>query len=328
MDIIKLRNLSRFFSDTIDTLALNWKKVLPVSACVFLPVAVLYAFSFKLLFACLPELAGLKDLPPGEAGHALTLLTGLILPFILLFLAMILFRLATGFMTMFAAKSLFEGTRTVPELLKETAGLLPAYIGQWVVTGSIMSVVVLAYYAIAVFAGVSMGMSRVAHGSAIAGILAIIAATIAYLAFTLWFQVKTCFAPIALSFEKGFGAFDSLGKSFRLVRGQFWRVLGLTLLATIALSFSLTIMTGPVVFTLMIPGYVGMIKSMIADQNNWEGMLRLFSGSFVWGMAASLFLNAVGSALLYPAYLSLLYADLKIRKSELTESVTPVQGTV
>ena len=64
---------------------------------------------------------------------------------------------------------------------------------------------------------------------------------------SLWLSTKLAFVATAIVVERRSIA-DAVRRSWRLTTGHFWRILGITLLVSVILSFALQIVTLPVSF--------------------------------------------------------------------------------
>ncbi|MBU0935784.1 MAG: hypothetical protein KKI09_03825 [Spirochaetes bacterium] len=135
-------------------------------------------------------------------------------------------------------------------------------------------------------------------------------------AFIYWFQVRSLIAPQAIVQEK-IGAWSGIGRSFALTKGKFWRIFGIWFLTGLIVNFAISIISGPIVFISVLPGYLDYIKIMIAEPDTADQLSRL-AGLFrnlSWTVAISSLLQYLVSYTYYPVLGSLIYTDLAVRKA-------------
>lgn len=122
----------------------------------------------------------------------------------------------------------------------------------------------------------------------------------------LWLSIKLMLAPCVIAVE-GLGPLRAIGRSWRLSRGQFWRLLGISLLAGLLISMA----TGTVssVFT-----FAGVL---LALQSQTLAMTVIMTGSRVASLVLTLPLTI--------SVTTLLYVDTRIRNEgfdlELSEAL-------
>jgi hypothetical protein len=172
-------------------------------------------------------------------------------------------------------------------------------------------------------AAVALGALAAAGKAYLAvGIAGAAAALLAGVAVSVWLSVLLHFGPQAVVFDEE-GVFGSLQASARLVRGSWWRLLGISLVVSIVMSFALGLATLPFTGVAMLPLVSRMVN--LAMEGNFElsDLVEVFrrSGvSLAVGTAGSTFLQAALGAFFLPAFYGLFYIDLKVRKGELPDS--------
>jgi hypothetical protein len=112
---------------------------------------------------------------------------------------------------------------------------------------------------------------------------------------------------------------EALKKSWKLVKGGFWRVLGITFLVSLILSFALSLVTGPIMMATLLPGYMKFLQSMMESNGSTENMVEMFGFFKNYGIAMGLMIpvQSFAQLLIFPAFKTLFYIDLKIRKNEM-----------
>ncbi|WP_127573958.1 glycerophosphoryl diester phosphodiesterase membrane domain-containing protein [Georgenia faecalis] len=164
------------------------------------------------------------------------------------------------------------------------------------------------------FAGVFALAFLVAGLTTLAGdsvALAVIVTIVAFLALALllaYLGVRTMLAPPAIMLERSH-VFASIGRSWRLTRGHFWRLLGIMLLTLVLLGILQGILTVP----FSIVGSLG------------------GAGDVTWPLILSVVGQSVVSAVAIPfvaAVLALLYIDVRMRTEALdVELARAAQGS-
>lgn len=198
---------------------------------------------------------------------------------------------ATGLLTVSVGQSVVDRRIGLGDAWRRVRGRVFPLIGQ----GLLVTVVTAAPLIVAVGIGVAVG--AVAGG--VAGVATGILLGLAGIAAAVWIGISWSLAPAALVLE-GAGITSSLGRSWRLVRGAFWRTLGILVLANVLISLIAQVITVPVSFV------AGLVPSLAPDNQ------ALVTGSLVVTYA----LAGLVSVLIYPfiaAVVTLLYIDRRIR---------------
>jgi len=138
----------------------------------------------------------------------------------------------------------------------------------------------------------------------VVGILAVLGA-IAVIVLTIWFAVMFRMAAQVVVLERE-GPARALGRSWRLVRGSFWRVLGITLLAGLIVVVTSGVLQIP--FGLLAALAGGGNSLLPATSGNVAGILISAVGGVVAGAVARPI--SAGVAVL-------LYVDLRMRREGL-----------
>ncbi len=161
-----------------------------------------------------------------------------------------------------------------------------------------------------------------------AGIIGAAAAVVLGAALSIWLSVLLHFGPQAVVFDEE-GVFGSLQASARLVRGSWWRLLGISLVVSIVMSFAVGLATLPFTGVAMLPLVSRMVNLALGDSFELADLAEVFRRSVVGiavGTAGSTFLQAALGAFFLPAFYGLFFIDLKVRKGELPENRGPRAG--
>lgn len=201
-------------------------------------------------------------------------------------------------------------------LLSRTKGFLPRYAPLL----AIVIVVVAAAYAVlglTIFGAVS-GI-RAGSGSGSGNVAAAFASIfgIIFLGFvilvplSIYLGTKLLYIVPAMTIEQA-GGIESLGRSWRLTKGAFWRTLGYYLLASLAvsaLSFLASMITQ--IFTMPLSAGMGRTTSSAEAIAALTAMIPVMAVSSILQIAVQLF----GAPFLY-AYLTFMFLD-QVRRSEM-----------
>ncbi|MUL84202.1 MULTISPECIES: hypothetical protein [unclassified Mycolicibacterium] len=132
--------------------------------------------------------------------------------------------LLSGMLTVVIGRSVFGGTITVGEAWQRLRGRLPALVGLTVLQALALGVVITSVTLVLVAAG--------AIGGALAAFLLGAPLVLVTVVGVLYVSTVLLFAPAVIVLEHR-GIVASIGRSFTLVKKDFWRVFGIWVLATI-----------------------------------------------------------------------------------------------
>ena len=312
------QGLSDLLDNSFKMMGHTWKTSLLLSLVFFLPLSALVGWGTARF---LGGLAGLMAaaVEPGLdffLGY-LRLLLGMLGASLLLWLAGVFVHAAVG-----AHVAAVAGGRSLEPW--EAAGqagrrffvpsLLQNLVQQALASGALM---------ILLAAAVPLGALAASGRPFLAlGIAGAAGAVLLGVAVAVWLSVLLHFAPQAVVFD-GEGVFGSLQASARLVRGSWWRLLGVTLLVSIVLSFALGLVTLPFTGVALLPMVSRIVSLAMEGSFELSDMAEVFRRSAVGigvGAAGSTFIQAALGAFFLPAFYGLFYVDLKVRKGELPES--------
>lgn len=225
-------------------------------------------------------------------AQAVGLLGGVLALIPLLFLQSIAFVVLTGMLILSVTQSVVDRKLSIGELWTRARGRVWALIG-WSLLTSVAFSLLLAL-------ALAPGITLLVLEEFIGGAVALVVLVLAFLALVVWLYVKLAFVPVLLVVERlGIGA--SMRRSFGLVRGAFWKTLGILLLTSL--------LTGVVSQTLSAPF---VLLGTVA--------LTLLGTQPVLGAAIYVVTTALGSTLaivlvlpFLAAVVALLYIDRRIR---------------
>ncbi|MFD0666027.1 DUF7544 domain-containing protein [Thermocatellispora tengchongensis] len=290
--IIPLRplGLGDILDGTIKLVRSNPKSVLGLSAIVAAIGSIPVAIGNALLYGELGE--NLDD--PGALENATT--SGVATQYgstlISLAVQFVAVTLLTGVLTRILGRAVFGGRLTAGEAWRLVRPRTGALFGLVALTGLIMlaPMVLLALLLVAVYAG---------NADPVAALGLTLVFLLLYIPYVLFFTTRFALAAPALVLE-GRGVTDSMRRSWNLVTGDFWRVLGILLLTSLLAGLIGSVFTIPFTF---VGAFVGLLGG---------------------GSTGSIILTAVlitvgatlGSMITYPVQAGvygLMYADRRMR---------------
>jgi len=318
--------LADFLNDTFALVPRIWKRALPVSAVVLLPGAAIWA-------AAVASLAGFvsKVSEKGESfGKDPSGILASFGPFLWLCgLASACLFLGSSFQKAYVcaeANAAIEGRK--PPFRKLLLGVARRPFLRVTVQDAAIAALETALAliaALAVFLPFLIGMigelaeigkkDGPGFGFVALFILLYLVAILAAAAAIWWLRVKTAVCAPA-SVCEGVNALAGMGRSVDLVRGRGWRVFGEMFVVSLVISFGLGILTGPVTFAVILPGYFSILKESIAGAEPSPASIAAFLSSLSWAMGVAMLISGIVEGCLWPSFLSLLHADLRARAGE------------
>ena len=229
-------------------------------------------------------------------------LAGLGVTYLLLLIAG---QILTGMLTVVVGRSVLGEQITAGEAWRRTLPRLPAIFGATV----LFYLVIAGLWA--VYAGIGVALV-VAHAPTGANIAYFGLAGIAVLVLTIWLWTSFTLANQVVVLERT-GPARALGRSWRLVRHSFWRVLGITLLAGLIVNIASAILQLP--FS---------IPADIITSHSGNSLHPPFV-AVVIGTIGTILSRTVTGALLAGVYV-LLYVDLRMRKEGLDMALRTATG--
>jgi MFS family permease len=141
------------------------------------------------------------------------------------------------------------------------------------------------------------------------GALVLLPLAMALFALLIWIFIKLMVAPAAVVIEE-LGAVDGLRRSWQLTRGNWWRILGITLVVLIMVGVIAQVVTIP--FSLLSAFFTGVVSPH-------GGPEQAVTAAVAMGVATAIIsalVGAVGYAF-QTSVMALLYLDLRMRKDGL-----------
>ncbi|MFF9482524.1 hypothetical protein [Streptomyces sp. NPDC014733] len=311
--VIPLRPLrvGEILDGALSTLRAHWRTVIGIS----LAIAVVAQAAITLVTGLWFPESGRTPVLRGESTEAVTeafrdlgkTLLGSGITSLIGLLATIF---ATGLLTMIVSRAVLGRPVTAGEAWRDARPRLPRLCGLLFLLTLLLTAVILVC---TLPGGIVLALGSAPAGFAL-GSLGLLAGG----AVAIWLWVRFSLAPPALMLEKQ-GVLASMRRSAKLVRGSWWRVLGIQLL--------MYVIVGVVAFLVQIP------VTLIAFIIDGDTLLSWMSGTADatgWTFLTVLGVGSViGSALTFPlsaGVTALLYMDQRIRRESLDIELAHAAG--
>ncbi|WP_327336310.1 hypothetical protein OG384_07505 [Streptomyces sp. NBC_01324] len=193
---------------------------------------------------------------------------------------------------------------------------VPAVIGTVFLTSLIAMIPILLVWAGVVALIVGLAGSGGGSGASVALIVIGVLGALATGPLALWLWVKFSLAPSAAVFENQ-GPIAAMRRSSVLVRGDWWRIFGITLLAGAMAGVASYVIQLPFTFLGMFSGMLG--SANLSDDPNAASIVVAMSGYLLAVLVGQLVSQLI-VATFPPLVTGLLYVDRRIR----TEDLGPV----
>ncbi|MGV4923424.1 hypothetical protein K2224_02720 [Streptomyces sp. BHT-5-2] len=241
----------------------------------------------------------LSEMGNSLTGSAITALIGLLATII-----------ATGMLTMVISRAVLGRSVTAGEAWHDARGQLPRLLGLLILLPLIVTAIFLA--------GLTPGILVSGSGPLDLGLGLLLLGLFAGGVVSIWLWVRYSLASPALMLEKQ-GVIASMRRSAKLVRGAWWRVLGVQLLAYLLISIVQFIIQIPTTFIAFLIGGESLMDWANGTSNatGWPFLIALGIGAIV------------SSAITFPisaGVTALLYVDQRIRREALDLELARAAG--
>ncbi len=309
--VVPLRplGLGELLDGAVQTMRQNPRVMLGMSAAVMAVAAVL---STGLSIAGLPRLLSAVDTPQSQLDSSQVAdligggISGLLLPAALQGLAVVVL---SGVLILAVSEAVLGRRPGAGQVWAKARSRIPALIGLSLLTG------VLTLLGVAVLLGPGLALLAV---SGAAAAVALVIGVPAAVALAVLVYVRLAFAAPALLLED-LGVLAAMRRSWRLVRGSWWRVLGVLLITTIIASVANGLLQAP----FSIVGAV--IGAALAPDQTDAVASRALVITVVVGNIGTVIASTV-TAPFSAAVTALLYIDLRIRREGLDVALARAAG--
>ena len=309
------QNLSELLDNAFKMMGRTWRTSLLLSVMLLLPLSALLGWVVARLFSGLAKWSGF-------AGQPTEILGFLYLYFALGFgAAVLLLELASLFVYVAVSTHVaaVAGGRTMEfGQIVRLAGT--RHYGRCLLQSLVQTAMIAGIVAAALLIFLPPLVLSQIQKASVAGMAAAVAgALLLAAAAAVWLSLLLRFAPQAVVFD-GEPVFGSLQRSARLVRGNWWRLFGISILVSIIFSFAVGLISLPFTGAALLPFLSRLVSSFLSESTGPFPPAELLSGSTVWiavAVAGSTFIQAALQAFFLPAFFGQFYIDLKVRRGEL-----------
>ncbi|KAA6221547.1 hypothetical protein CP973_05770 [Streptomyces albofaciens JCM 4342] len=310
--VIPLRPLGvgEILDGAVSTMRAHWRTVLGISLVVAVVAQAANTIVTGLWFRNAGDFSALDNNPDASLSEAMDAVDNTLIGSALTSLIGLLGTIiVTALLTIVVSRAVLGRSVSTGEAWRDARSRLPRLLGLLLLLPLIFSAVILL--------GMVPGIIVTAVGPAAAGVLLTLLGGLGAAVVGVWLWVRFSLAAPALMLEKQ-GVIASMRRSAKLVRGAWWRVLGVQLL-----TYLLIIVVGMIV---QIPA------TIVAVLVSGEGMTAWTEGA---GGAGWTFLTVLGigsvitSAVTYPisaGVTALLYMDQRIRREALDLELARAAG--
>ncbi|MEU6803548.1 glycerophosphoryl diester phosphodiesterase membrane domain-containing protein [Streptomyces neyagawaensis] len=309
--VIPLRPLGvgEILDGAVSTMRTHWRTVLGISltVAVVTQIAVILLQGFVLNDAANADVLNDPTATPGELSRALgeTLLS----TSAVLVISLLGTIIATALLTTVTSRAVLGKKVTTGEAWRDARPQL-LRLGGLTLLLPLIAVVVMTV-------GILPGILLVAGGAEGAGVVLAVFGGLGGFVLTVWLVIRFSLASPALMLEKQ-GVRKSMGRSVKLVRGSWWRVLGIQLLAAIIAYVVASIVVIPF--------------AVLGTALDGEGFSGLLTGGTELGwtyLVISGVGSVIGSTITFPISAGvtvLLYIDQRIRREALDLELARAAG--
>jgi hypothetical protein len=310
---------SELLDRTFRVMSRTWVTTLILGGALFVPTAYFTGWAYGRLFEVLGKVSG-------TAGHnPVFVLTTLGMAYVWLIVA----ALAQGLVQLLVRACVTEHAgraargEDVPRMRIITLVVRKKYgrlIGQRSLQLMILSVT---FGAAAFVAGAAAAVAAAAHAALLAILLGGLLCC-AGLALATWLSVRFAVTLESMVID-GAKVEESFDRSTSVVRGNWWRVFGYTLLFGLMVSFASSLIATPIVIFSGLRRYAELIEALLRGTSGTHGgntfLLSLFAGM---GKRMGLFqyVHSLLGSFVTPVFMTLLFLELKNRHE--SGSVPPV----
>jgi hypothetical protein len=322
---IKKYGMNDFFTSIFSMLKYVWKDALVLSLIFLIPTSILFSFGFtKFIGILMVSFDRMKDIREfnGSPDLMFQFIRNMIIGYLYFFGAMLLNSIARLFVNGFVSLKSYriaigENIYFNENFMVTLTRKFPKIFLQAILIGLIFLGIFVGFYLI-VF--VPILIAGIFKNTVLIVILVILDVILVcgFVVFIVWFSIKFSFSQYPIICEDS-KIIEGIKKSFYLVKGNFWRVLGITLLISLILSFALNMVTSPIIMVNFMPSYFDFLKNMSDNEKYMESIMNLYKSmaNIGPGLGISMVISGVVESLIMPVYFCLFYIDLKVRKNEL-----------
>ncbi|MGA4855048.1 hypothetical protein ACPCAB_00030 [Streptomyces koyangensis] len=307
--VIPLRPLGvgEILDGAVSTLRAHWRTVLGISLMIAVATQVVLILLQRFVLRDSVDIAALED-PSATTDELLSAMGGALLDSGLVLLVFLLGTIvATALLTMVTSRAVLGKPVSLSDAWRDARPQLPRLAGLTL----LLPLIAIGVVAVAMLPGVLLGMVSGSDGAA--ALLAL--GALAGAAVAVWLTIRFSLASAALMLEKQ-GVVKAMKRSAKLVRGSWWRVFGIQLLAQLLVMIVSSVILLPfsrVAAVITGESAASALDEMVVTNFGWTYLIITGIGSVIGAM---LTLPIVAGVTV------LLYIDQRIRREALDVELT------
>ncbi|GAA2555384.1 hypothetical protein ABWI13_19340 [Streptomyces koyangensis] len=307
--VIPLRPLGvgEILDGAVSTLRAHWRTVLGISLMIAVATQVVLILLQRFVLRDSVDVAALED-PSATTDELLSAMGGALLDSGLVLLVSLLGTIvATALLTMVTSRAVLGKPVSLSDAWRDARPQLPRLAGLTL----LLPLIAIGVVAVAMLPGVLLGMVSGSDGAA--ALLAL--GALAGAGVVVWLTIRFSLASAALMLEKQ-GVVKAMKRSAKLVRGSWWRVFGIQLLAQLLVMIVSSIILLPfsrVAAVITGESAASALDEMVVTNFGWTYLIITGIGSVIGAM---LTLPIVAGVTV------LLYIDQRIRREALDVELT------
>ncbi|MGW5392779.1 hypothetical protein [Streptomyces koyangensis] len=307
--VIPLRPLGvgEILDGAVSTLRAHWRTVLGISLMIAVATQVVLILLQRFVLRDSVDIAALED-PSATTDELLSAMGGALLDSGLVLLVSLLGTIvATALLTMVTSRAVLGKPVSLSDAWRDARPQLPRLAGLTL----LLPLIAIGVVAVAMLPGVLLGMVSGSDGAA--ALLAL--GALAGAGVAVWLTIRFSLASAALMLEKQ-GVVKAMKRSAKLVRGSWWRVFGIQLLAQLLVMIVSSVILLPfsrVAAVITGESAASALDEMVVTNFGWTYLIITGIGSVIGAM---LTLPIVAGVTV------LLYIDQRIRREALDVELT------
>ncbi|MFJ8886418.1 hypothetical protein ACIRJR_23820 [Streptomyces sp. NPDC102402] len=300
------------------TMGRYWKQLFGLAAALYGGAALLMTAAVAIAYSAVSDrLERVVSLDHGESASSSDVAPLVIAGCVLALLGIATMAVVSGLMYAVVPVVLQEAVLgrpvAVATVWRRAWSRVAPVIGTLILTALVAIVPVLLL--MAAFVGVVISLVATGGNGAVAVTLGVVGVLITG-PLAVWLWIKICLAPAAVVFE-GRGPIAALRRSSQLVRGDWWRIFGITLLAGVMAGVAGYVIQIPFSVLGVFPGMMG--SGSLDEDPSSAAVVVAMSGYLVATLLGQLVSQIISTT--FPQLVTgLLYVDRRIR----TEDLAPV----
>jgi len=305
--------LGDIFDRLFKLIGKTWLRNLTIAAIILGPAALIMGASADMGFSELADLLeseqGLEDVTTAELSTFLGFALWFAIGLTLMVIGSVIVTVAV---TIVGCAEISGESLSWQEALSRTFHVrVVKVIGQYILEGAMLTAIVVIPYALLI---IGIAADSVALG--FLGGLLIVAAIL----FAVYLGISFAFTIPAISWEDA-DVIESFRRSWRLVKGSWWRTFGILILMGMMVSFAVSIIMTPLYLIFLwdfFRAYFDILSSIEEGVNNPAVFVTMIK-SLGFGIGILSGISSIIQLIVTPLYSVVMYFDLRARRGEFSQ---------